>query len=192
VGHQRFDISKLERLNDPGRFETLKTAAMWEALGSPHPQVIVEIGAGTGLFAAAFTELAPGAVVYAVDVEQVMIDWMHANRPEVEVGRIVPVRSHETSVPLDDGIADLVVMINVHHELAGPEETYREAWRLLRPGGQLLAVDWAPIETPRGPSQAVRVSAEDATALIASVGFTQIEGHGTLPWHWMVTGVRPA
>jgi ubiquinone/menaquinone biosynthesis C-methylase UbiE len=192
MGHQKFDINKLEKLNDPGRFDTLKTDAMWEALGAPDPRIIVEIGAGTGMFAEAFTRLAKDAKVYAVDTESLMVEWMHAHRPEVSAGRIVPVLSHETKVPLNDAMADLVVMINVHHELAEPEATYLEAWRLLSPGGQLLAVDWAPIDTPRGPSQAIRISAEDAAVFFTDAGFTGVLTHDTLPWHWMVTGVKPA
>ncbi len=180
MAHQKFDVTKLERLNDPGRFETLVPDAMWEALGEPEPNAIVEIGAGTGLFAAEFARRAPEAVVYAADTEQVMIDWMTENRTEVAAGRIVPVLSAESSVPLEDEMADLVVMINVHHELAEPAAIYAEAFRLLRRGGQLLAVDWAPVETPRGPSLAVRVSADTAIAVAAAGGFTNGVAHDSI------------
>ena len=36
--------------------------------------MIVEIGAGTGLFAARFARMAPGAIVYAVDLEPAMVE----------------------------------------------------------------------------------------------------------------------
>ena len=192
MGYQKFEVNKLERLNDPGRFDTLRPDAMWEALGRPDPHAIVEIGAGTALFAATFASLAPAATVYAADIEPVMIEWMNANRPEVARGSVVPLLSQETSVPLPDGIADLVVMINLHHELTDPAATYREACRLLAVGGQLLAVDWAPFETPRGPSLAIRVSAERAIALLEQAGFADLVAHDVLPWHWLVTGTKPA
>ena len=38
---------------------------------SPEPSVIVEIGAGTGLFAGRFAAMAPDAKVFAVDTEPV-------------------------------------------------------------------------------------------------------------------------
>ena len=190
--HQKFDLGKLEKLNDPGRFDTLIPQAMWDALGRPEDvAVLVEIGAGTGLFSATFASMAPSAIVYSADLEPVMVEWMRDNRSEVASGRLVPVLAEETHVPLDDSIADLVVMINLHHELADPDRTYAEAFRLLRPKGQLLAVDWAPIETPKGPPLRVRISADAAKGFLAAAGFSDVRTHDTLPWAWMVTGRRP-
>lgn len=188
---EKFDVSKLERLNDPGRFESLDPELMWHALGDPAPKTIVEIGAGTGLFAARFARMASGSVVYAVDSHPKMVAWMTENRPEVADGRLVPVRSSETGVPLATGIADLVVMINVHHELADPDATYYEALRLLARGGQMLLVDWAPIDTPKGPPQRIRASSETLTATLQHAGFCDIEVHTGLPWHSLLTAHRP-
>ncbi|MDH4140418.1 MAG: methyltransferase domain-containing protein [Coriobacteriia bacterium] len=193
MGHFKFDISKLEKLNDPGRFETLPPEVFWEALGKPDDaREIVEIGAGTGLFAAQFVSFAPDAIVHAVDTEKAMIEWMKENRPEVERGRLVPTESEETHVPLPDELADVVFMINLHHELAEPASTYAEAFRLLKPGGRVLVVDWAPFETPKGPPLTVRVTAEDLAAHVEGAGFAGTVIHGDLPWHSMVTGTKPA
>jgi ubiquinone/menaquinone biosynthesis C-methylase UbiE len=187
TAYLKFDLAKLERLNDPGRFETLSPEKMWDALGDPSPGVMVEIGAGTGVFSAAFLGLAPTAVAYAVDIEDAMLDWMRDNRPEVSDGRLVPLKGQETSVPLPGAIANLVFMVNVHHELVAPELTYTEALRLLRPSGQLLVVDWAARETPKGPPQQVRVTAEAVVEILEHVGFGEVRAHEVLPWHNLVT-----
>lgn len=196
MAHQKFDMRKLERLNDPGRFDTMVPKVMWEALGSPHPDVIIEIGAGTGLFAEEFSRLAPDATVYAVDMAPEMIEWMSEHRTgaasrDGRPPRLVPTLSSETSVPLPDATADLVVMLNVHHELAEPAATYAEAFRLLVPGGQILVVDWAPHETPKGPPQAVRASVAALEAVLAAAGFADVESHAGLVWHSLVTAARP-
>lgn len=188
--HEKFNIHRLERLNDPGRFDSLDPARMWEAIGVPAPRVIVEIGAGTGLFAGRFAQYAPDAVVYAADIEPVMVEWMRVNRPEVAEGRVVPVLSTETGVPLDDGIADVAVMIALHHELADPAGTYAEAYRLLRPGGTLLVADWAPGESEHGPSQAVRVSADGIAEVMRGAGFANVTVHPPLAFHSLLTGVK--
>jgi len=195
MAHQKFDMRKLERLNDPGRFDTMVPQVMWEALGEPHPDVIVEIGAGTGLFAEEFSRLAPEATVYAVDMAPEMIEWMSEHRSGVvprdgHAPRLVPVRSTETSVPLPDASADLVVMLNVHHELADPVGTYTDAYRLLRPGGQMLVVDWAARETPKGPPQAIRASVAALDAALTAAGFVDVESHAGLVWHSLVTARR--
>ena len=190
--HLKFNVEKLERLNDPGRFETLPPEVFWRALGAPTGAcAIVEIGAGTGLFASALSALAPGAVIYAADVLDEMLAWMRANRPEVAAGRIVPIKAEETRVPLDDGIADAVYMINLHHELARPDDSYAEAFRLLEPGGRVLVVDWADRETPKGPPHDVRVSAADLAAFLERAGFIEVSVDETaLPWHLMATATK--
>jgi ubiquinone/menaquinone biosynthesis C-methylase UbiE len=190
MAHFKFDIAKIAKLDDPGRFEQLKPAAMWEALGCPVPRVIVDVGAGTGIFAAAFSRLAPGARVYAADTEDAMLEWMREHRSEVEDGRVVPIKAEETGLPLGDAVADLVTMVNVHHELEQPASTYREAARVLKPGGQVLIVDWKPEDTPKGPPAAVRASAETLEGFLRDAGFGDIVSHEVLPWHSVVTGTK--
>lgn len=196
MAHQKFDMAKLERLNDPGRFESMIPEVMWGALGEPAPEVIVEIGAGTGLFAERFSRFAPQATVYAVDMAPEMIEWMTEHRAGVQPEdghspRLVPLLSTETAVPLDDGVADLVIMLNVHHELVDPAATYAEAYRLLRPSGQMLIVDWAARETPKGPPQAIRASVAALGEAMATAGFIGVESHAGLAWHSLLTANRP-
>lgn len=190
MAHMRFDPDKLAKLDDPGRFESLKPDVMWEALGSPVPSVIVEIGAGTGLFAAKWSELSPAAVVYAADVEPRALEWMRSHRPEVSAGRVIPVASSDLHVPLDDGMADLVTMVNLHHELAHPDVMYREAHRLLACGGRLLVADWAPVDSPKGPPAEIRVTGDTAFRHLRDARFHEVTLHGGLPYHWLVTAVK--
>jgi ubiquinone/menaquinone biosynthesis C-methylase UbiE len=192
VAHLKFDIAKLEKLNDPARFESLPPGVFWQALGSPTgARVIIEMGAGTGVFASAFAAMAPEAVIYAADTSPEMIDWMRANRPEVAAGRIVPIEVGETCVPLDAGIADALYMINLHHELAHPDASYAEAHRLLKPGGRILVVDWADRDTPQGPPREVRVHADVLASMLKHAGFLGVAVDSTaLPWHSMATATR--
>ncbi|MHB1017790.1 MAG: class I SAM-dependent methyltransferase [Coriobacteriia bacterium] len=192
--HHKFDIAKLEKLNDPARFESLPPDVFFPALGLPEgPSVIVEIGAGTGLFAEAFSARAGEATVYVTDIVEEALEWIRANRPGVAEGRIVPVLAEETRVPLPDGLADAVYMINLHHELMDPAATYADALRLLKPGGRLLVVDWAARETPKGPPLTSRASADALVEVIRVAGFTEVTvDDGRLPWHIMATAVRPA
>jgi len=191
MAHQKFDIAKLDKLNDPGRFDTIDPLLVAAAGDLTSAGTIVDIGAGTGLFAARFADLAPRATVYAVDAEPVMIEWMREHRDEVATGRVVPVLSDETSVPLDDGMADVVVMINVHHELAEPAETYREAVRVARPGGRVVVADWAPGDSPKGPPQHIRVDADGIVQALQSAGLTDVTVYGGMPHHSLVAGRKP-
>lgn len=189
--HEKFDVSKLERLNDPARLEYLDPDVMWTALGAPSPRAIVEIGAGTGLFACRFAEMAPQADVYAVDIEPAMVRWMLEHRPPSLCERLHPMLSRETTVPLPTGESDVVIMINLHHELVDPPATYCEALRLLRIGGQLMIADWAP-GAPGGPPERVRVDAETIAETLRAVGFADVRVHDALPRHSLLTAEKPA
>ena len=190
--HEKFDIAKLERLNDTARFEDLIPDVLWAAAATPQPSTIVEIGAGTGLFACQFAELAPDATVFAVDAEPTMVRWMLENRSLAECGRLRPTLSTETKIPLPTGQADLVVMINVHHELADPVSSYCEARRIMADGAAILIADWKPGDTGGGPPQDVRVSAEQIAEILHEVGFGEVVVHERLPKHSLVTARKSA
>jgi ubiquinone/menaquinone biosynthesis C-methylase UbiE len=192
VAHQKFDVAKIERLEDTARFESLDPDVMWAALGSPSPGVIVDIGAGTGLFSRRFAAMAPAATVYAVDTVPEMLRWIEEHPEPAVSGRIRPVLSEESHIPLAADSADLAIMINLHHELVDPAASYREALRILRPGGLILVVDWSPGNTEGGPPQRIRATAEQIVALLESAGFGQAATHAGLPKHSIVTAKKGA
>ena len=192
MAYEKFNVAQLERLNDETRFEDLRPDVMWEALGEPSPAIVVDVGAGTGLFACRFAEMAPLAHVYAIDIEPAMVRWMMEHRPEHLCSRLHPLLGRETAVPLGTGEADLVVMINLHHELADPQGSYQEALRLLRIGGQLLVADWAPGDDQLGPPQHVRASTHQITGMLTAVGFESVVAHPDLPRHSLITARKPA
>jgi SAM-dependent methyltransferase len=191
VPYEKFDVTKLERLNDPARFEYLDPAVIWGAAHVDDPHVIIEIGAGTGMFSCRFAEMAPNAEVYAVDVEPTMVRWMFEHMPPAVSGRLHPTLADETVVPLATGEADVVIMINVHHELADPISTYREALRLLRIGGKIVIADWSPDDTAGGPPAHVRASAAQIGELLGKVGFADVCEHDGLPRHSLITACKP-
>jgi SAM-dependent methyltransferase len=122
--------------------------------------------------------------------------WLGTHLPDdvfgdtVSAGRVVPLASTETSVPLPDASADVVAMINVHHELDDRAAMLRESARLLRPGGRLLIVDWKDEATPKGPPLAARIPARTIVREIEEAGLVDVRRHEVLPHHTMVTATR--
>ena len=93
--HHKFDPAHLDRLEDPERFLTLPPSVLWSAAAVATPRTIVDLGAGTGLYAAAFSAFAPSATILAVDIDDAMLDWLRTHRTEVAQGRVVPVKAEE-------------------------------------------------------------------------------------------------
>lgn len=83
--------------------------------------------------------------VYAVDIRRRALDSMHGRARSLGHAHIEPVwgdAQRAGGVPLHDGIADVVLLVNGFSELNETLAVVREAVRLLKSGGRLTVVDW--------------------------------------------------
>ena len=118
-----------------------------------------------------------------------MINWVHENVVPKHAN-IIPVKSEENIVPLDDKIADLVFMINLHHELDDTLKIVEESYRLLKSGGEIFIVDWKKKDMPEGPPQQIRCMPEDVKAELMTCGFGGINIFNGLEKHFLVIGKK--
>ena len=188
---KKFDPKKLAKLNNPQRLEDIPPAFLRTKLANPSPQTLVEIGAGTAFFCIALLlELRPQRI-YACDLSPTLIDWMQDNViPEYPA--IVPIQTTEDQVPLDDGCAELVFMINLHHELHNPVNSLKEGCRLLKPGGEIFIVDWKKQQMEQGPPIGIRATPDEVKSQLEQAGFNQIAGYNELKKQFLVTGRKPS
>lgn len=176
--NKKFNPGKLEKLNNPDRLKSIPPDYIWKKLNLSKCKTIVDIGAGTGLFSNAFSELMDNGTVYALDISSVMIDWMQNNISDNK--NIIPMIMGESTVPLEDELSDLVLMITLHHELNEPEGLLTEAIRVLKKGGQICIIDWKKEEMPFGPSMDIRCSPEEISRQLDSSGFSSIKNDTSL------------
>ena len=185
----KFNTKKLEKLNNPDRVKTMDPDLIWEMLNIKKPQVLVDIGAGTGFYASLFSEKMNQGKIYACDSSEIMIDWMKENLVN-KIDSIMPIKSEENSIPLPDSIADLVYLMNVYHELEEPSKMLSEAYRLLKNGGKIATIDWKSQETPEGPSASIRIPKDTVIKDILNAGFINMEDHEILTYHYFITGQK--
>lgn len=103
---------------------------------------IVDLGTGTGRM---LTLLAPHArEAEGLDLSHHMLTVARANLNRAQVKNARVRQGDVTRTPFEDSSADLVMVHQVLHYLENPEDVISEAARILRPGGQLLLVDFAP------------------------------------------------
>ncbi len=113
---------------------------------APSPRHVVNIHAGLDETSLALQEMYPAAEVTILDV------YDPAEMPEPSIARarreagstLASVKADFRRLPLETASADLVTVIFVAHELrrgASRETFFREAWRVLPPGGRLLLVE---------------------------------------------------
>jgi len=189
---KKFDPKMLAKLNDPKRLEYLNPDVIWEKAGLNSPQVLIDIGAGTGFFALLFSKKMGKGKIYACDISEEMLAWMNNNLPLESKRIVIPVKMEENSVPLSDGTADLVYMINLHHELEEPLRVLKESHRLIRKGGKLMIIDWKKEETPEGPPLGLRVTELTIESQMRKSFFSNISKYAVLPYHHFLLGEKCA
>ena len=134
---------------------------------------VVDLGTGTGRM---LTLLAPFArEAEGLDLSHHMLTVARANLNRAEVRNARVRQGDATQTPFEDASADLVMVHQVLHYLEQPEDVISEASRILKPGGQLLVIDFAPhdLEFLR-ESQGHRrlgIREEDLTAWADAAGF---------------------
>ncbi|MEL6725364.1 MAG: metalloregulator ArsR/SmtB family transcription factor [Pseudomonadota bacterium] len=107
-----------------------------------HFDRIVDLGTGTGRM---LTLLAPyAAEAEGLDLSHNMLTVARANLNRAEVRNARVRQGDVTATPFDTNSADLVIVHQVLHYLEQPDELVSEAARILKPGGTLLVVDFAP------------------------------------------------
>ncbi len=179
------------RLESPERRATQDPDRVWDRAELKPGETVVEVGAGTGYFALpAARRVGPSGRVYAVDVSGELIDLLHERRSHEKLPQLVPVRSTPESIPLDSGVADVLLLANVLHDI--PPSTLSEAVRLLRPAGRAVNVDWKKEDTPGGPPMEIRMTPGRASALLRTHGLAEVDRWPFGPWHYGLTLRRAA
>ena len=189
MNEKKFDVKKLHKLNNPDRLLDIPPEYIWRQLNISNADVLVDIGAGTGFFSAPFLNLSNGGTLYALDTSETMIEYMETHVRPQNPG-IVPLKMEESRVPLDDNTADLVFMINLHHELDKPEAILAESHRILKNSGQIFIVDWKKVDMDEGPPRHIRWSPENVEAQMAAANFREVRLFNNLAKHYLLVGEK--
>ncbi|GAC1525969.1 MAG: class I SAM-dependent methyltransferase [Chloroflexota bacterium] len=169
-GH-RFPAEKRHVLKDAERLRWLPPEPLLRASGIQPGEVAADIGAGTGFWTLPLSQSVGAAgLVYAVDVEPVMLKELRTLVTEKHLTNVQVVGSAEREIPLSSGIADVAVAGFVVHEPADPPAFLSEIVRLLRPGGRLLVVDWHKKPTEKGPPLGHRLAQREVEGFLRDAG----------------------
>lgn len=130
---------RLRALHYPN--DLIETAVM--KLAGPGPfERVLDLGTGTGRMLSLFAPMAQEAE--GIDLSHQMLTVARANLERQGVFEARVRQGNVTALPFEDGSADLIVIHQVLHYMDAPNRAIAEASRVLRPGGQVLIVDFAP------------------------------------------------
>jgi ArsR family transcriptional regulator len=119
-------------------------AAMRSLVGDHPIGQLVDIGTGTGRILELFSDLIKRGT--GVDLSHEMLSIARANLEHALLTHCHVRQGDMYNLPFADGSVDMAVIHQVLHYADGPSAVIGEAARVLRPGGRLLIVDFAPHE----------------------------------------------
>ena len=164
-----------------------RTDLLLAALALKPGMVVADIGAGTGYLSRRMAPaVMPGGKVWAVDVQPEMISLLQADLKRRGLTQVEARLGAEDGVRLPAGSVDLVVMVDVYHELAFPYEVLASVMKSLKPGGRIAFVEYKA-EDPRVPIKPLHKMSEAQIKREATVFPLEWERTvSTLPWQHVV------
>lgn len=178
-------------LEDPGRDEYQKPEEVVKALGLREGEAVADIGAGTGYFALRFARaVGETGTVYAVDVSPDMVRHLNRRLRDQGVRNVVTLLAEPDDPLLRDASVDRFVIVDTWHHIEDQAGYMEKMKRMLRPGGQVVHIDFKKGALPVGPPPGHKIARGDVVAQMEAGGFRLTAEHGFLPYQYFLVFER--
>ena len=177
----------------PDREQTEQPDRVLEALAIQPGDTVVDLGAGNGYFSIRMARLVGDkGRVLAVDIQPEMLKLLSERAREAGVTNIENVLATETDPRLQPESADLVLMVDVYHELATPEQVLAKVRRSLKPYGRLALVEYRGEDPTVAIKPLHRMLLPQVSAELLAQGFEVLKVHEFLPTQRIVVAGKVA
>jgi ubiquinone/menaquinone biosynthesis C-methylase UbiE len=166
----KFDPKNMQVLVSAERRRAIDTHSLLSRLPIRPHHVVADIGCGPGYFAVPFAKYLYDGKVFALDIQQEMLDATQKKMDDTRLTTVEVMLSKERKLPLDDESVDGALMAFVLQEADGPAALLKEARRCLKPAGWLAVLEWHKRETEQGPPIGRRIDPDAMRAMGVKLG----------------------
>lgn len=169
----KFNPEFADKLDSEERRLIQPPERIFDVIDFADKRVIVDIGAGTGYFSIPLAIRFPENLVYCLDIQDEMLRILEKKVNALGLKNVKILKSEENTLPLEDNVADVVIMAHVFHELEDPIKMFNEVKRILKEKGKFIVIDWKPIPTDFGPPLEERKEISELLNVLNLTGFKE-------------------
>jgi ubiquinone/menaquinone biosynthesis C-methylase UbiE len=144
--------------------------------------IVADIGAGSGYMTSKLAKkVGPEGKVFANDIQPGMIELLNKRLAKSKITNVTPILGTQDDPRLPIDALDLVLMVDVYHELSQPQLMLRHIKASLKPGGRLVLLEYRK-EDPNVPIKPEhKMSVAEAKLEVEAEGFKLTRTNEDLP-----------
>ncbi|MEB2776422.1 class I SAM-dependent methyltransferase [Algoriphagus sp. D3-2-R+10] len=167
-------------------------AAALENLPINSKSIVADIGAGSGYYTFRISPLVTEGKIYAVDIQDDAVAYIKNRSEELDIDNVFPIKGTEKSPNLPEGEVDLVIMVDVYHELSYPQEMLSSIYKSLKPDGKILLLEYKGEDPSINIKPLHKMTEKQAKKELNANGFELVENGKFLPiQHYMIFKKSP-
>jgi len=174
-------------LEGPARDAYQKPDEVVRALDLKPGEAVADIGSGSGYFTLRLAKaVGETGQVYGVDIDPDMIRYLNRRIRNAGLRNVHTVLSDPDDPLLPDRSIDRFVIVDTWHHIANQERYLALMKRLLKPGGQVVMIDYQKRQTPVGPPLSMRIGRDELVRQMVLNGFRLVKEHTFLPYQYFL------
>jgi ubiquinone/menaquinone biosynthesis C-methylase UbiE len=174
-------------LEDPGRDAYQKPAEVLAALDIKPGETIADIGSGSGYFTVRFAkQVGEQGRVFAVDVDPELVRHLNRRLRDAGVRNVQTVLAEPDDPLLPDASIDRFAIVDTWHHIEKQADYLALLKRMLKPGGQVVMIDFQKRELPFGPPLQMKIAREDLVRQMEAAGFRLAKEHTFLTYQYFL------
>lgn len=174
-------------LESPNRLAGLKVDEVVAKLSLRPGTTVADIGAGAGVFEGALAAaVSPGGTVYAVDIDQGLLDHIAQRASKLGLTNVRVVLGKYTDPGLPVRNVDVALIYDVLHHIKDRDQYLKSLSGYLAPAGRIAVVDFIPGKGGHANDADQQVTREQADAWMAAAGLKPVENITLFDDKWFV------
>lgn len=183
------DKNKMKRIDNPKRLEDYNIEKIMKLLGIKPHEVVLDVGAGTGVFSLAIANELSSGLLIALEIQSELIDIINEKIDNSRINNIKPILADELKI--EENSVDKVFVCAVLHEIEDKIDFVSQYKNALKDDGKIFIIEFysgkRSIEDKDNPNR-IFMPVEDTINVLEKSGFCNIKKEHLSEIVYMVIG----